>query len=283
MRTDSLSLWGGDLRVQNFELRTDELARVPWSKEGPFCFLIKWWCGKSWICYWMTPKKWTEFQGLLYVLNSWRAWFFCGCLGSKFVHLCLKMLELENFRKPFRIVVEVCNHRVALLHHMILRIKRNYRMVPFKMLFILIFRIWLPIYINLLSKSTKPLSGFPHFSSRPLAPMPVARACVSHVASCGNCAWCGGSVPDRIDGKLCARLRTKEQWTNHSKHETWQNHFPLTRDDCKTKCNQRWSQTTWITWARSISAIGEVVPWNAIRSQSLRIEAGVDDLYTTFL
>ena len=47
LRTDSLSLWGGDLRVQNFELRTDELARVPWSKEGPFCFLIKWWCGKS--------------------------------------------------------------------------------------------------------------------------------------------------------------------------------------------------------------------------------------------
>jgi len=30
LRTDSLSLWGGDLRVQNFELRTDELARVPW-------------------------------------------------------------------------------------------------------------------------------------------------------------------------------------------------------------------------------------------------------------
>lgn len=73
--------------------------------------------------------------------------FVCGCLGSKFVHLCLKMLELENFRKPFRIAVEVCNHRVTLLHHMILRIKRNYRMVPFKMLFILIFRIWLPIYI----------------------------------------------------------------------------------------------------------------------------------------
>ena len=43
LRTDSLSLWGGDLRVQNFELRTDELARVPWSKKwvkvpGTLCF-----------------------------------------------------------------------------------------------------------------------------------------------------------------------------------------------------------------------------------------------------
>ncbi|CAJ1461475.1 unnamed protein product, partial [Effrenium voratum] len=28
LRTDSLSLWGGDLRVQNFELRTEELARA---------------------------------------------------------------------------------------------------------------------------------------------------------------------------------------------------------------------------------------------------------------
>ena len=28
LRTDSLSLWGGDLRVQNFELRTDELAKA---------------------------------------------------------------------------------------------------------------------------------------------------------------------------------------------------------------------------------------------------------------
>eukprot|EP00435_Cladocopium_sp_Y103_P036745 s1466_g9.t1 len=27
LRTDSLSLWGGDLRVQNFELRSDELAK----------------------------------------------------------------------------------------------------------------------------------------------------------------------------------------------------------------------------------------------------------------
>lgn len=275
MRTDSLSLWGGDLRVQNFELRTDELARVPWSKEGPFCFLIKWWCGKSWICYWMTPKKWTEFQGLLYVLNSWRAWFFCGCLGSKFVHLCLKMLELENFRKPFRIVVEVCNHRVALLHHMILRIKRNYRMVPFKMLFILIFRIWLPIYINFNPNPPSLSVNFPIFPPGPwhrcqwhgLASHTWLRAGVARgVGARYPVESMGNYVPD-------SGPRNNEQIILNMKH-----------GKITTKCNhQRWSQTTWITWARSISAIGEVVPWNAIRSQSLRIEAGVDDLYTTFL
>ncbi|CAE7487453.1 VPS13B [Symbiodinium sp. CCMP2592] len=34
LRTDSLSLWGGDLRVANFELRTEELARVLGTEES---------------------------------------------------------------------------------------------------------------------------------------------------------------------------------------------------------------------------------------------------------
>ncbi|CAE8610146.1 unnamed protein product [Polarella glacialis] len=34
IRTDSLSLWGGDLRIQNFELRTDELARLLGTEAG---------------------------------------------------------------------------------------------------------------------------------------------------------------------------------------------------------------------------------------------------------
>ncbi|CAL1151396.1 unnamed protein product [Cladocopium goreaui] len=34
LRTDSLSLWGGDLRVQNFELRSDELAKALGTEGG---------------------------------------------------------------------------------------------------------------------------------------------------------------------------------------------------------------------------------------------------------
>ena len=45
LRTDSLSLWGGDLRVQNFELRSDELAKARWRVGPGFQWEISgvWW------------------------------------------------------------------------------------------------------------------------------------------------------------------------------------------------------------------------------------------------
>ena len=97
LRTDSLSLWGGDLRVQNFELRTDELARVPWSKTSKLeCTSFVFWSNDGverveFATEWLQKSE-LSFC-LLCVLNSWRVWFFYVRLWVFGLQICSSLFE----------------------------------------------------------------------------------------------------------------------------------------------------------------------------------------------
>ena len=292
LRTDSLSLWGGDLRVQNFELRTDELARVPWSKKwvkvpGTLCF---WWndgverveFGTEWLQKSESSIKQGQIRFcLLYVLNICRlVRSFCRCLGSEIRSSLLEdawtWTSVETFY--YRIVVKVCNHRFALLNQIILR-KMKLEMVTFKILLILIFRTWLPIYI-IVYPNPPSLSVFSSFSQGPwhrcqwhrLASYTWLRAGVARGVGARymevieplyqqslqiDWRFLPCYSPDRIYRKVCLQasrtwivLLLQPQPDSGPRKKSFQNMkhgmiLPLTRDGWKTKWNQRWSQIPW--------------------------------------